>query len=329
VYLNENINSGVLKIFNPEVFQGSIKMKNYFEGLYIKNVSFDQGLVYVFIPGISLSKSDPHAFIQVINGLSGESFYLSYPLDQFKWAKNRFSIQIGDSLFTEEYIDMNINSKDIRIKGRLNYSGLSKYPKSFISPGIMGWYSFVPFMECYHGIVSANHFIEGTLEINSEHLNFNKGKGYIEKDWGISFPECWIWIQSNSFNHRDVSLFVSIAKVPWLGKFFIGFIAFLYLNGRYYKFTNYNRSKLSTVQRNKSDLIVELTNKRYKLIIQVKSKNSGELFVPESGNMSRRVQESINSEVDVKLIGNGGNVIFENRSKKTGLEIVDKIFDYL
>jgi hypothetical protein len=117
--------------------------------------------------------------------------------------------------------------------------------------------------------------------------------------------------------------------VPWLGKFFIGFIAFLYLNGRYYKFTNYNRSKLSTVQRNKSDLIVELTNKRYKLIIQVKSKNSGELFVPESGNMSRRVQESINSEVDVKLIGNGGNVIFENRSKKTGLEIVDKIFDYL
>ena len=35
------------------------------------------------------------------------------------------------------------------------------YPGTIFSPGIMGWYSFVPFMECKHGIVSINHDLTG------------------------------------------------------------------------------------------------------------------------------------------------------------------------
>ena len=63
----------------------------------------------------------------------------------------------------------------------------------------MGWYSFVPFMECNHGIVSVNHDLYGEISVNGNVIDFNNGKGYIEKDWGVSFPEAWIWIQSNNF----------------------------------------------------------------------------------------------------------------------------------
>ena len=54
--------------------------------------------------------------------------------------------------------------------------------KLFLSPGIMGPYSFIPFMECYHGILSMNHKILGSLKYNDENISFNGGKCYMEKD---------------------------------------------------------------------------------------------------------------------------------------------------
>lgn len=56
------------------------------------------------------------------------------------------------------------------------------------SPGIMGWYAWVPTMECYHGVVSLDHAISGKLMIEDQAHDFNGGRGYIEKDWGKSFP---------------------------------------------------------------------------------------------------------------------------------------------
>lgn len=317
------------RIFKPEVFQGTARKKNYFEGWYYKHVSKDNSSVYSFIPGISLSKEEPHAFIQIINGISGETHYLTYPKKEFKWSKNKLYIILGGSVFTDKYIDLNINKNDLCIKGRLTYSNTAKFPKTILSPGIMGWYSYVPFMECYHGVVSANHSIEGEIRINTEQINFNNGKGYIEKDWGTSFPECWIWLQSNSFSHKNASLFVSIAKIPWLGKFFIGFIAFLYLDGKYYRFATYNSSLLKEVKSIEQNLNVQLTNRKYKLNITARSKSSGVLKAPKKGQMNRRIKESIDSDVIVQLSDNSGKIIFEDKSKRAGLEIIEDIFNYL
>ena len=81
-----------------------------------------------------------------------------------------------------------------------------------------------------------NHSLSGILNVNGTLLNFENGKGYIEKDWGTSFPEAWIWMQSNNFSTSDTSFSFSVAKIPWLGKFFIGFISFLYYNKRVFPF---------------------------------------------------------------------------------------------
>lgn len=318
-----------LNVFKPEVFQGNLKKKHYFEGWYFKHVSADHSQMYAFIPGISLSKNDPHAFIQVINGFTGETHYVTYPVDRFSWHNNELFIQIGESVFTKNYIDLKIDEPTIHVKGKLTYKGLTNFPKSFLSPGIMGWYTFVPFMECYHGVVSANHFIDGTLTINSHPVDFNQGKGYIEKDWGTSFPECWIWLQSNSFENKKTSLFLSIAKIPWLGKFFIGFIAFLYFEGQYHLFTTYNRSSIKGIHRNGNVLSTTLENRNYTLGIEVLSKKSGELLAPTQGTMNRRIKESIDSEVKVTLKTKKGAVVYSDYSKGAGLEIIESIFDYL
>jgi len=316
-----------MSIFKPEVFQGKMSSKIYFEGWYFKHVSKTLEHVYSFIPGISLNPENPHAFIQVINGLTGITQYIEYPLSSFSFNRNYFKVQVGDSVFTADSILLNINSPLIKVSGRLSYSGSLKYPSSLLSPGIMGWYSFVPFMECKHGVVSVSHRIDGTLLIDSQLLNFSGGKGYIEKDWGKSFPESWIWFQSNNFSNPDACIMMSIAKIPWLGSFFTGFLGFLYHNGTFYPFSTYHKSEITALNLVDEKLILGFKGKKYQLSVTATLKKTGILLAPKSGKMSRRIKESVDSELDVVLSDNKGIEIYHDKASRAGLEVIDGIFE--
>jgi tocopherol cyclase len=318
-----------LRFLTPEIFQGDLKSKNYFEGWYFKHVSSDLDHVFSFIPGISLTRDEPHAFIQVINGITGKTDYISYPIDQFTWKKNRLHLKIGDSVFTDKYIDLNIDCEKLNISGHVDYDKIIKYPGSLFSPGIMGWYSFVPYMECKHGIVSVNHNLKGNIILNGKLIDLNGGKGYIEKDWGTSFPEIWIWIQSNNFNNPETSFTFSLAKIPWLGRFFMGFISFLYLNGKFILFSTYNNSVIVQTEHDSTSITLTLKNKKTTLKITVVKNSFGELRAPASGDMSRRIKESIDSTIELSLHDNDGKLIYEDKGKRAGLEVIEEIFNYL
>ncbi len=319
---------GLYKIFHPSIFQGNLKKKNYFEGWFLKHCSQDLGEVLSVIPGIALNSTDSHAFIQVMEGISGTTRYIPYPLESFRWDRRAFRIQVGTSSFSLTGVSLEINHRSVELKGRVDYHHPVRYPVTIFSPGIMGWYSYLPFMECYHGIVSANHDLSGKLTFNEKEIDFSGGKGYIEKDWGSSFPEAWIWVQCNHFPTKEASLFISVAKIPWLGNFFIGFIAFLYLGGKYHRFSTYNKSNISGISFDRKELTLELKNKSYALQTRVFKNTSGELKAPETGNMSRRIKESNDSVVDVTLTDRGGQILFHETGQRAGLEIVEKIFDY-
>jgi hypothetical protein len=318
-----------LRFFHPEIFQGNLKKNNYFEGWYFKHVSGDLNHVWSFIPGISLNKNDPHAFIQVIDGIAGKTEYVTYPLDQFTWDKNRLHLNLGNSVFTERYIDLDIKTDTLNISGRLEYDNMVKYPWSLVSPGIMGWYSFVPFMECKHGIVSVIHDLKGSIRIDEREIGFTGGKGYIEKDWGTSFPEVWIWIHANSFKEQNTSFHFSVAKIPWIRKFFVGFIAFLYYNKKFYLFSTHNKSSLSAISHTAGSISFSLKNHDSLLKVSVTKNTFGELLAPESGNMSRRIKESIDSEIQLELFDKHNNLIYSDSGKRAGLEVIEEIFKYI
>jgi tocopherol cyclase len=318
-----------LRIYKPGIFQGNMKKKNYFEGWYFKHVSADLNNVWSFIPGISLNTEDPHAFIQVINGITGDSVYVIYPVSLFSYSRDELKLKIGNSEFTDKYISLDITHDNLKIRAKLIYHKTTPYPATLFSPGIMGWYSFVPFMECKHGIVSANHELEGYISVNENITDFQNGKGYIEKDWGTSFPETWIWIQANNFADRGTSLQFSVAKIPWLGKFFIGFIAFLYYDNRFHLFCTYNHSAISEISHTENSIDLVVTNKNYSLGIHAKKSTFGELRAPVSGKMSRRIKESVDSEVSLTLSDKNKKLIYSDSSKRAGLEIIETIFDYL
>ena len=59
--------------------------------------------------------------------------------------------------------------------------------------------AFASFMECNHAILSMQNRIDGLVNVNHNKISFNNSIGYIEKDWGCSFPKSYIWCQGNHF----------------------------------------------------------------------------------------------------------------------------------
>ena len=317
-----------MKLFNPEVFQGNFNRKNYFEGWYFKHVSKNREHVFSFIPGIALTKNDKHAFVQFINGITGETAYVKYPLSDFSFSGKLFELGVGDSHFSEKGMQLNIDANGLKVTGELKYSNLVKYPKRLVSPGIMGWYSFIPFMECKHGIGSVLHSLEGTLNVNDEPVEFSGGKGYIEKDWGTSFPESWIWLHCNTFEETDCSFTFSVAKIPWLGSFFMGHICFLYLKGKFYLFATYNNSEITHLSFSEQTLNVELKRKDLVLKVKAVQRKAGHLKAPVTGKMDRMIKESVDSNIEVSLYNTGGETLFSSKGGRAGMEIIEKILTY-
>lgn len=318
----------IFKVYKPDVFQGNLRKHNYFEGWYFKHVSSDLKNVIIFIPGISLNRSDPHAFIQVINGVTGESDYVPYSLSEFKWSRSSLYLKIGKSVFTDTYVAPEIDRGQFRISGKINYRNMIRYPKTILSPGIMGWYSFVPTMECKHGVVSISHELSGRIISNYHLVDFTNGKGYIEKDWGTSFPESWMWIQANNFEDNETSFSFSVAKIPWRGNFFIGFLCYLYYNRKFYTFSTYNNSRIELMWNLDDSVFLVVSNKNNMLKLSATKSFTGLLNAPSSGEMTRRIKESNDSNVSIALFNSRNEVVYTDMSRRAGIEIIDTIFDY-
>ena len=313
----------LFSFLNPERYQGWSQKRKYFEGWYYKIVDQGEESAFAIIPGVAISENkEKHAFIQILDGKKRTASYLRFPFDSFNASSNSFSVSIGKNRFSESevYLDLDDYQADLKFAGNVSW------PKPFYSPGIMGPYSFVPFMECKHGIVSMDHGITGTFSIHGRTIDFTNGRGYIEKDWGRSFPSAYVWMQSNHFENPCSSFKISVAKIPWIGSSFVGFIAGLWFENQLFRFTTYNKTSLNKCKINKDSVEIELTNNSYRLRAQAQKDYATELASPISGIMDGRIEESMTSQVEVELIERRTNKeIFHQTGRNVGLEVAGKI----
>lgn len=309
------------KILNPEMYQGKYRHRKYFEGWYFKVIDKNSRNIFAIIPGVSKTKKDTHSFIQLIDAVSGNTSYVRFPIQEFRYSLNKFDIFIDKNHFDRNGFFIDIKSDGVNISGDIRYTDIVPFPKTFLNPGIMGPYSFVPFMECYHGIVNIHCGIEGFLNINDRVADFSGGYGYLEKDWGTSFPKSWIWLQSNHFKTPNASVMFSIASIPWLGSSFDGLITFLKLGNRFYRFASYTGAKVKRLSCENNVLSVILEDSNYTLSLRTTAGGGGILKAPKKGGMSENITESITSVVDVVLSEKDGNVIFDETGENTGLEL--------
>ena len=93
----------------------------------------------------------------------------------------------------------------------------------------MGWYAWVPTMECYHGVVQPRPCPRWLGRRGAGRVDLAGGRGYLEKDWGTAFPKAYVWMQSNHFEETGVSLVASTALIPWRSAAFRGDLVALHL----------------------------------------------------------------------------------------------------
>jgi tocopherol cyclase len=316
------------KINHTQFFQGNRQRKAYFEGWYFKMVSADGESILSVIPGISLSKdgSDQHAFIQLIDGKSAVTEYISYPIEDFYFSRNEFAIRIGPNYFSDNRIILDIDSGAHQVSGSVQIiDPIRLKPGSKKKKAIMGWYRFVPFMQCYHGVVSLSHKLNGEIIRQGKTYNFSQGNGYIEKDWGKSMPSAWIWMQSNHFDTPHSSFMLSVAHIPWLGSSFTGFLGFFHHDGQIHRFGTYSKAELNWKQVDSTKIEIIIQDQHFTYRMQAERSRAGVLKAPVDGSMDRRIAESIDAKLHLVVMNKAGEIIFDEESAITGLELVGEL----
>jgi hypothetical protein len=306
---------------NPGVYHGLNKKPPFFEGWYYKLISADGLYKVAIIPGVILGQ-DAHAFLQVLDGVDGTTTYYKFPFADFRADDRHFAVEIGESRFDDSHLYLALNSPHCQLTGEIHLGPLNPWPVTWLSPGIMGWYAWVPRMECYHGVLSFSHSLQGTLTLNGEVMDFSGGRGYIEKDWGQSFPVAWVWCQSNHFANKSACITASVAVIPWTGRAFRGFIVGLWLDGKLHRFATYNGASIESLQIFDEHVDWVLRNRQSRLFLKACRVQGGLLRGPTRLDMGERVLETLNTTMQVRLETLEGTLLFEGIGAHTGLEVM-------
>ena len=159
-------------LLHPDRYHGRLRGQKppFFEGWYFKCVDKTEQHRFAFIPGVFWGER-PHAFVQVLDGARTLVHYHEYPVDAFWAAEDRFEVAVGDNRFHQDGLTLAVDNAAQRVAGQLQFEGPVGWPVTFASPGIMGWYAWVPFMECYHGVVSLDHALHGSLHIDGREID--------------------------------------------------------------------------------------------------------------------------------------------------------------
>lgn len=312
---------------DPNLFQGKFTKQPYFEGWYYKQVSRDGKTAISFIPGISLNERDPHCFVQYILVQEGNeetrTGYVRFPVESFTWNDKPFAVKIGDNFFSESLLSVHLTTETDTIEGNLKLGRFARIGRSPLQPSIMGPYAYVPRMECYHGLISMNHRLGGTLQINGETVDFNGGKGYIEKDWGTKFPKHYVWLQSNHFAEQETGVFFSIAHIPFYGRELLGFIANVHVNYKEYRFATYNKSEVQLSFPSEREVVVLMESTKAKVRLAATVEHLGELLAPVVTGMEKAIKEGVSGNIQMELWDKKTGQYYTGTGTMAGVEMVD------
>ena len=313
---------------HPEAFHGEGIDHGFFEGWYVKLVTADRAARWAVIPGIFRGLGgDGHArdesFVQVLDGLTGRSWYHRYPASEF-WASDRsFEVWVGSNRFGVDGVTLDLP----QLRGRIGYvTPLVPWPVTLREPGILGPFGLVPFMECFHGVVSFGHALAGSLDVEGAPTSFDAGRGYIEKDWGRSFPAGYVWMASNHVDAStgdgsDASLVASVAIIPWLRRSFRGSIIGLRPGGRLHRWTTYNGSREDRLTIDDTHVRWTVRGPDGTLELDAERVRGGLLHAPLRTAMHRRVEETLDARVQLRQRDPEGRVLLEGAAECAGLEV--------
>ena len=305
------------------------------------------------IPGVFMNENDRHAFLMV--AYDNVSHYFRFPFEAFRSSApdDEFRVTIetvegekhrnGLFSFDELRVDVDpIEGDDATEAVRMDLTltdAARPTDVSWLMPGTMGPFSWLAIMQCNHHVLSMRHEIRGSIRIGAGDEQTNvTGIGYLEKDWGHSFPSTWMWGQANRWTGPvpvSASLFFSFASIPLgFGLELPGFLIIFEHEKQFYRFHSYLLSVVDQLEIDRQNhrfsfTVVDLLS-RYKLTMTAhfNAANSGALlYGPRHGRMEKFVKEILDHHAyfDVQLTRVDPTVeqvvLFEARAHHVALEM--------
>lgn len=194
------------------------------------------------------------------------------------------------------------------VQGEVHYSNLLP-----LRSHIMGPFHFLP-MQCNHEVVSMRHTLQGGFKVHGNLIDLNKGLGYIEGDYGRSFPKEYLWLHCNDFSNI-LSIMVSVADIPFCGLHFIGCICAITFNGKEYRLATYRGVHIHAANENH----IILSQGNYRLAVILYPAKSYPLRSPKNGRMINTIHESTSTKAKF-LFAKRGKVIFKDTSEHCSFE---------
>lgn len=314
--------------------RGARPRGSFFEGWYVKLVSADLSVRLAVIPGVFLSEdgSVVEAFVQVLDGTTGRTAYHPFPLAEFAADTHRFDVRVGANSFGIDGVRLDLPG----LRADVRFGPFVPWPVSVREPGAMGWYAWVPTMECYHGVVSLDHALAGWIDVGDGQVDLGGGRGYIEKDWGTAFPKGYVWMQTNHFDQPGVSLVASTALIPWRRSAFRGDLVGLRIPdgpaAGLHRFTSYTRARTVELAVDDSHVTWAMDGRRgerLEIAATVGGRTTGLLHAPVRTEMHQRVAETLDGEVAVLLRNGSGGIVFEGTGTCAGVEVHGAIDELL
>ena len=289
-------------------FRGTNRTGPYFEGWYFKHQN-PQGQTLALIPAFHIDRDGRRtASLQVIS--KDQAWWLEYPASQLHISRQPFQVQIGQSCFGSQGIDLHIQQDNLSLCGSLRYG-----PFTALRSDIMGPFRFFAGMQCSHGVISTGHSLSGTLELNGERLDFSDGIGYIETDRGRSFPNRYLWTQCVWDGPELGSLMLAIATIPLPVGSFTGCICSVLYRGREYRLATYRGVKIEAW----SSTGAVIRQGQYRLEVELLNERRQALRAPVEGRMERTIHESLCAEVRYRF-WHGDHLLFQHTDSSASFE---------
>lgn len=278
--------------YKPSSLSGGFERYNYFEGWFQKVYSTKHKASFIIIYGYATrNTNDTFGFIQVlIPGNIPELIYFSK--NEISCDPDRHFVRMGTNILAMEVIRINT----VRLSIHLNLN--NNYPiRTFKNS--MGYTYFIPNLPCYHAVLNTYHPVSGEIRYNDVQYSLDSELGYLEKNWGTSFPENYFWLHAVDPNDSQVSLLFSRAEIKWLGKKFIKHVGHFRFEGKQIDLRELKNFAVSTLVLNPHSQLIQISSKTIQLDILIMYGNKVMFKGPEEGNLSRDILHHSDALIDV------------------------------
>jgi tocopherol cyclase len=284
----------MLEKYKPNSIRGTFERSKFFEGWFQKVYSKAHKASFILIYGYATHNSDDEfGFLQIlIPNQTPEIVY--FPKNQVSCDIKKHQIRMGKNLLTTELIRIDINGISIELNLK-NKQPFRTFKNS------MGYTYFIPNLPCYHSVLNTAQSVSGEIKHQGQCYTLDHEMGYLEKNWGTTFPESYFWVHAVDPNNPAISLLFSRAKIVWLGKTYIKHVGYLCYDGQQIELRELKNCAVSNSNISPENRIIQIRSASAQLDLALGYGREVQFKGPKDGALSRMIHHQADAKVEVSL----------------------------